>query len=82
MKNIKALGLLFLALIIGLAAAVYAAGWVSRQGNIASDKVVVAAVDIELGSKINPQMLATKTGLAARYPRVPSRTSRSCRIVS
>lgn len=59
MKNIKALGLLFLALIIGLAAAVYAAGWVSRQGNIASDKVVVAAVDIELGSKINPQMLAT-----------------------
>ncbi len=59
MKNIKAIGLLLLALVIGLAAAVYASNWVSRRGNIASDKVVVAAVDIELGSKINPQMLST-----------------------
>ena len=59
MKNIKAIVLLLLALMTGLAAAVYAASWVSRQGNIASNKVVVATVDIELGSKINPQMLAT-----------------------
>jgi pilus assembly protein CpaB len=59
MKNIKALGLLFLAVITGLAAAVYAAGWVSQQGSIASNKVVVAVVDIELGSKITPQMLST-----------------------
>lgn len=59
MKNIKALGLLFVALAIGLVAAVYAAGWVSQQGSIASNKVVVAVVDIELGSKITPQMLST-----------------------
>lgn len=59
MKNIKAIGLLFLALIIGLAAAIFAADWASRQANIASNKVVVAAIDIELGSKINPQMLTT-----------------------
>jgi pilus assembly protein CpaB len=32
---------------------------VAQRGNIASTKVVVAAVDIELGSKINPQMLTT-----------------------
>lgn len=57
MKNIKALGLLFLAVITGLAAAVYAASWVAQRGNIASSKVVVAAIDIELGSKINPQMV-------------------------
>jgi pilus assembly protein CpaB len=57
MKNIKAIGLLLLALAMGLAAAVYAATWVSRQGNVGSNKVVVAAVDIELGSKINQQML-------------------------
>lgn len=57
MKNIKAIGLLLLALTMGLAAAVYAASWVSRQGNVGSNKVVIAAVDIELGSKINPQML-------------------------
>lgn len=59
MKNIKAIGLLALALITGLAAAIYAAGWISKQAGVASNKVVVAAVDIELGSKINPQMLTT-----------------------
>jgi pilus assembly protein CpaB len=59
MKNIKALGLLFLALVCGLAAAIYAAGWLAKQSSIASNKVVVAAVDIELGSKITPQMLST-----------------------
>jgi pilus assembly protein CpaB len=59
MKNMKAIALLVLALITGLAAAVYAASWVAQRGNIASTKVVVAAVDIELGSKINPQMLTT-----------------------
>jgi pilus assembly protein CpaB len=59
MKNIKAIGLILLALLTGLAAAVYAAGWVSRQSGIASNKVVVAAVDIELGSRVNAQMLST-----------------------
>ncbi len=59
MKNIKALGLILFALLVGLAAAAYATGWVSRQAGIASNKVVVAAVDIELGSKIKPQMLTT-----------------------
>lgn len=58
MRNIKAMGLLVLALLTGLAAAVYAAGWVARQGSIASNKVVVANVDIELGSRINEQMLS------------------------
>lgn len=59
MKNLKAIALLVLAVVVGLAAAVYAASWVAQRGNIASTKVVVAAVDIELGSKITPQMLTT-----------------------
>ncbi|QAU33458.1 Flp pilus assembly protein CpaB [Janthinobacterium sp. 17J80-10] len=59
MKNLKAFSLLFLALLIGLAAAVYAAGWISQQAKIASNKVVVATIDIELGNKITPQMLTT-----------------------
>jgi pilus assembly protein CpaB len=57
MRNIKAIGLLILAIITGLAAAVYAAGWIAQRGNIASTKVMVAAVDIELGTKINAQMV-------------------------
>ena len=59
MKNLKALALIVFALLVGLAAAAYATGWVSRQAGLASNKVVVAAVDIELGSKITPQMLTT-----------------------
>lgn len=59
MKNIKALSVLVLAVLAGLAAAVYAASWVAQRGNIAASKVVVATMDIELGSKINPQMLST-----------------------
>jgi pilus assembly protein CpaB len=59
MKNLKALGLIVFALVIGLAAAAYATGLVSRQAGVASNKVVVAAVDIELGSKVNAEMLST-----------------------
>lgn len=57
MKNIKAIALLLLALVTGLAAAVYAANWVAQRGG--ATKVVTAAVDIELGSRITPQMLTT-----------------------
>jgi pilus assembly protein CpaB len=57
MKNMKALGLMVLAILAGLGAAIFAASWVADSGRLASSKVVVAAVDIELGSKINPQML-------------------------
>nr|WP_217346615.1 Flp pilus assembly protein CpaB [Noviherbaspirillum sp. L7-7A]MBV0881083.1 Flp pilus assembly protein CpaB [Noviherbaspirillum sp. L7-7A] len=59
MKNIKALALLLLAAAIGLAAAFYAAAWTSQRANIASNKVVVAAVDVGPGSKLTAQMLST-----------------------
>ena len=59
MKNVKAIGLLLLALLAGLAAAVYAAGWVSKQGGIAANKVVVAVVDIDPGTKVVAGMLST-----------------------
>lgn len=68
MKNIKAIGLLILAVLAGLAAAVYGARWVAERGNLASTQVVVAAVDIELGSKINPQMLTTADWPATSVP--------------
>jgi pilus assembly protein CpaB len=68
MKNIKAIGLLILAIITGLAAAVYAASWIAQRGSIASTKVVTAAVDIELGSKVNPQMLTSIDWPAGSVP--------------
>lgn len=67
MKNLKALALLFLAVLIGLAAAVYAANMASKQ-TVASNKVVVAAVDIDLGGRITPQMLTTMDWPAGSVP--------------
>lgn len=68
MKNLRALGLLLLALLFGLAAAVYAAGWLSSHSGIASNRIVVAAVDVQLGSKIEPHMLVTTAWPAGSVP--------------
>lgn len=68
MRNLKAIGLLILAIVTGLAAAMYAAGWVAQRGTLASTKVAVAAVDIELGSKINPQMVTLAEWPSASVP--------------
>ena len=57
MRNIRATVVLVLSLIIGLGAAMMAAAWVQQKGDAASNEVVVAAVDIELGSRLNPQMI-------------------------
>lgn len=57
MRNTRAIVMLILSLAIGLGAAIVAATWVQHKGETATSKVVVAAVDIELGSRINPQMV-------------------------
>lgn len=68
MRNMKAFALLLLALATGLVAAVYATNWVSKRATMASTKVVVAAVDIELGTKLNPQMLTSVDWPTAAMP--------------
>jgi pilus assembly protein CpaB len=49
--------MLVLSVVIGLGATILAAGWVAQQGQVASSKIVVAAGDIQLGSRLNSQML-------------------------
>ena len=68
MKNMKAFAFLALAVVVALAAALYATGWVAQRGNLASRKVAVATVDIELGTRINPQMLTLVDWPAASVP--------------
>ncbi|MBL0419585.1 Flp pilus assembly protein CpaB [Ramlibacter sp. AW1] len=68
MRNAKALFLLALAVIFGLAAAYYATLWVAQRGTIQSSKVAVAALDIELGSRITPQMLTLVDWPAGSLP--------------
>jgi pilus assembly protein CpaB len=57
MKNPRAIAMLVISVLIGLGATVIAAGWIVQQGQAASNKVVVAAIDLELGSRLNAQML-------------------------
>lgn len=59
MRNPKAIAMLVLSVVIGLAATIVAAGWIAQQGQVASSKIVVAAGDIQLGSRLNSQMLKT-----------------------
>jgi pilus assembly protein CpaB len=68
MRNPKAVVMLVLAVVIGLGATVLAAGWISQQGQVASTKVVVAAADIQLGSRLNSQMLKTVDWPAGSIP--------------
>jgi len=44
-------------LLLGLAAAAYATRWIAQRGNLAATRVVVAAADIEMGTRVLPQML-------------------------
>lgn len=59
MKNTRAVWMLIVSIIIGLVVTAMAVVWVGKKGSISSNKVVVAAMDIELGSRLNPQMLTT-----------------------
>lgn len=56
MKNTRAIWMLAISAMLGLAVVVMASTRVS-QSAVAASKVVVAAVDLELGSKLTPQML-------------------------
>ena len=60
--------MLVLSVVIGLGATIVAAGWISQQANVASTKVVVAAADIQLGSRLNSQMLKTVDWPAGSIP--------------
>ena len=59
MKNARAVWMLIVSITLGLVVTAMAVVWVGQKGSIAANKVVVAAMDIELGSKLNPQMLTT-----------------------
>jgi pilus assembly protein CpaB len=49
--------MLIVSILMGLSVTALAVNWVAQKGSIASNKVVVAVMDIELGSRLNPQML-------------------------
>jgi pilus assembly protein CpaB len=57
MKNKRALVMMAIAILFGLAAVVLASRWLLRQPAGNSDRIVVAAADINLGQRLTPEML-------------------------
>jgi pilus assembly protein CpaB len=59
MKNIRPMGVLLLALVLGLAAAAYAARWLQQQSASNTLQVIVAKRDLPMGTRLQPDMLQT-----------------------
>ena len=59
MRNIRPLGALLLALVLGLAAATYAATWLQKQSASNTLQVIVAQRDLQMGTRLQPDMLQT-----------------------
>ncbi len=57
MKNKRAVIVMTLAILFGLAAVVLASNWLLRQPASTSGRIVVAATDINIGQRLAPEML-------------------------
>jgi pilus assembly protein CpaB len=56
MKNKRALAMMAIAVLFGLAAVVFASRWLLSQPGSAAGRIAVAAVDISLGQRLTPEM--------------------------
>ncbi|WP_291931924.1 Flp pilus assembly protein CpaB [Limnohabitans sp.] len=59
MRNIRPAGALLMALALGLAAAAYAASWLQKQSASNTLQVIVAERDLQMGTRLQPDMLQT-----------------------
>jgi len=57
MKNVRPLLVILVSIIVGAAAVAVAARWVATQATIATTQVVVAARDLEVGTRLRPDMV-------------------------
>ena len=57
MKNMKAIVMIGVSLLAGLLAVVVAARWVSQQTQVNTNRLAVAAVDLQLGQQLNPETM-------------------------
>ena len=59
MRNIRPLVLILVALLLGLGAAAYATHWLQKQDSEATFAVLVAKRDLQMGTRLQPDMLET-----------------------
>jgi pilus assembly protein CpaB len=68
MRNTRALVMIAAAMIAGLIAVVTATQWINQQAQLGVGKVVVLVVDLQLGSRISPEMLQIVDWPASSIP--------------
>ena len=68
MKNPRAILMIVVAVIIGIGAVALASRWVSKQANVATNQIVVAASDIDMGAQITPDKIKMGDWPAANIP--------------
>ena len=57
MKNTRAILMLGLSILAALAAVVLASRWMVQQSSLSTSKIAVAAVDLNLGTRLTPDMI-------------------------
>lgn len=57
MKNTRAILMIGISILAALAAVVLASRWITQQSNLNTNQVAVAAVDINLGTRLTPDMV-------------------------
>jgi len=68
MKRRRALMMLGLAMVLGLAAVLLASRWLLRQSNPSTVRIAVAAADVGLGQRLAPEMVALADWPAGSMP--------------
>jgi pilus assembly protein CpaB len=68
MRSTRALMMMGAAFIAGLIAVVSATQWINEQAQLGVSKVVVLVMDLQLGSRINPEMLQVVDWPASSVP--------------
>lgn len=69
MKNNKAFLMIGISITLALLAVLLASRWISQQGNISTTKVMVAAVEINLGTRITPEMIRSADWPSGSVPK-------------
>lgn len=57
MKNVRAIWMIVISLLLGLAAVVVAGKWVIDQASVDASRVIIASRDIDVGTRLTPDML-------------------------
>jgi pilus assembly protein CpaB len=58
-KNTRAVVMIIVAVLIGVVAVVLASQWITKQTTSSAGSVVVARIDVDLGTRLTPEMLKT-----------------------